>query len=134
MVSRFFFSFFLLLFSLFVLFFLGGGLNIHMVYMPVFPCSMRPHVCRPRVRLVFMVAFFVVMNGQPLTFLGSLVFIPLAIFFMAWLGQGMQKRRRTNACWRGVFERVLFYMFFLFFFYFSSSLFFLLSFFEGVFL
>ncbi|CAJ1395410.1 unnamed protein product [Effrenium voratum] len=33
--------------------------------------------------LVFMVAFFVVMNGQPLTFLGSLVFIPLAIFFMA---------------------------------------------------
>ncbi|CAK8986025.1 Guanylyl cyclase [Durusdinium trenchii] len=33
--------------------------------------------------LVFMVAFFVIINGQVLTFYASLVFIPLAFFFMA---------------------------------------------------
>lgn len=38
-------------------------------------------------RLVFMVAFFVIINGQVLTFYASLVFIPLAFFFMASLGQ-----------------------------------------------
>ena len=37
-----------------------------------------------------MVAFYVIMNGQVLTFRASLVFIPVAMFFMASLAEAVK--------------------------------------------
>lgn len=44
-----------------------------------------------------MVAFYVIMNGQVLTFRASLVFIPVAMFFMASLAQAVKLKLLAQA-------------------------------------
>ena len=44
-----------------------------------------------------MVAFYVIMNGQVLTFRASLVFIFVASFFMASLAQAVKLKRLAQA-------------------------------------
>ena len=48
--------------------------------------------CHAYPRLVFIVAFFIIMNIHPLTFQNSLAFIPLACIFMAPLGPDLGPR------------------------------------------